>query len=218
MLYLVLDVSLFARLGLPHAIYDLYAMRSGLFVIDPKGSLRSILVNDMPIGRSVDEALRLVQACQHFDKNGEGTSQPSAELQVWSTSVWCSLQLQQTSHDMYTYDENAVITLYTGGRCVIFCTVCPANWKPGQDAMKVSEAGAYFKKHYWAEPSRALLLYKLHCFRFMALCRAQASQTRLIYNMHSLLFAPATRRASIGSALNILPFIVSSWCRNHLIL
>lgn len=145
-------------------------------------------------------------------------------LQVWSASVWCSLRLQQTNHDMYTYNDIVVIILYyyhtiivlSGGHYVIFCAVCPANWKPGQDAMKVSEAGAYFKKHYWAEPSRALLLYKLHFFRFMALCRAQASQTQLIYDIDSLLFAPATRRASIGSALNILPFIVSFACWNHL--
>jgi alkyl hydroperoxide reductase subunit AhpC len=43
----------------------------GLFVIDGKGIIRHITVNDLPIGRSVDEALRLVQAIQFFDKNGE---------------------------------------------------------------------------------------------------------------------------------------------------
>jgi alkyl hydroperoxide reductase subunit AhpC len=43
----------------------------GLFVIDPKGVVRSITINDLPIGRSVDEALRVVQAGQFADKNGE---------------------------------------------------------------------------------------------------------------------------------------------------
>uniref|UniRef100_A0A9J8BWS6 Peroxiredoxin-1 n=2 Tax=Cyprinus carpio TaxID=7962 RepID=A0A9J8BWS6_CYPCA len=43
----------------------------GLFVIDDKGILRQITINDLPVGRSVDETLRLVQAFQHTDKYGE---------------------------------------------------------------------------------------------------------------------------------------------------
>ncbi|XP_068176705.1 peroxiredoxin-2 [Antennarius striatus] len=43
----------------------------GLFVIDSKGILRQITINDLPVGRSVDETLRLVQAFQFTDKNGE---------------------------------------------------------------------------------------------------------------------------------------------------
>jgi alkyl hydroperoxide reductase subunit AhpC len=43
----------------------------GLFVIDPKGIVRHITVNDLPIGRSVDEALRVVQAVQFADQHGE---------------------------------------------------------------------------------------------------------------------------------------------------
>lgn len=43
----------------------------GLFIIDGKGVLRQITVNDLPVGRSVDETLRLVQAFQYTDENGE---------------------------------------------------------------------------------------------------------------------------------------------------
>lgn len=43
----------------------------GLFVIDPKGILRQITINDLPIGRSVEESLRLVQAIKFFDEHGE---------------------------------------------------------------------------------------------------------------------------------------------------
>ena len=43
----------------------------GLFIIDPKGVLRQITMNDLPVGRSVDETLRLVQAFQFTDENGE---------------------------------------------------------------------------------------------------------------------------------------------------
>lgn len=44
---------------------------SGLFIIDPKGILRQITINDLPVGRSVEETLRLVQAFQFTDKHGE---------------------------------------------------------------------------------------------------------------------------------------------------
>jgi len=44
----------------------------GLFIIDDKGILRQITINDLPVGRSVDEVLRLVQAFQYTDKHGEG--------------------------------------------------------------------------------------------------------------------------------------------------
>lgn len=44
----------------------------GLFIIDDKGVLRQITMNDLPVGRSVDETLRLVQAFQYTDKHGEG--------------------------------------------------------------------------------------------------------------------------------------------------
>eukprot|EP00088_Acartia_fossae_P047915 TRINITY_DN520_c0_g1_i1.p1 TRINITY_DN520_c0_g1~~TRINITY_DN520_c0_g1_i1.p1 ORF type:complete len:238 (+),score=39.66 TRINITY_DN520_c0_g1_i1:28-741(+) len=43
----------------------------GLFIIDEKGTLRQITMNDLPVGRSVDETLRLVQAFQYTDKHGE---------------------------------------------------------------------------------------------------------------------------------------------------
>ncbi|KAK7439567.1 cTPxI, variant 2 [Stygiomarasmius scandens] len=43
----------------------------GLFIIDPKGILRQITVNDLPVGRSVSETIRLVKAFQFTDKHGE---------------------------------------------------------------------------------------------------------------------------------------------------
>ncbi|ENN76406.1 peroxiredoxin-4 [Dendroctonus ponderosae] len=43
----------------------------GLFIIDPLGIVRQITMNDLPVGRSVDETLRLVQAFQYTDKHGE---------------------------------------------------------------------------------------------------------------------------------------------------
>lgn len=43
----------------------------GLFLIDKEGKVRHQVVNDLPLGRSVDEALRILDALIYFEKNGE---------------------------------------------------------------------------------------------------------------------------------------------------
>ncbi|CAD6224044.1 GSCOCT00005453001.3-RA-CDS [Cotesia congregata] len=43
----------------------------GLFIIDKEGFLRQMSVNDLPVGRSVDETLRLIKAFQFVEKHGE---------------------------------------------------------------------------------------------------------------------------------------------------
>ncbi len=70
----------------------------GLFLIDKAGIVRHAVINDLPLGRSVDEALRVVEALQYHEQHGE---------------------------------------------------VCPANWKPGEEAMKADPQGVakYLAKH-----------------------------------------------------------------------
>ncbi|HHH54521.1 MAG TPA: peroxiredoxin [Bacteroidetes bacterium] len=70
----------------------------GLFLIDLEGIVRHVTVNDMPIGRNIEEVLRVVDAWQFFEKHGD---------------------------------------------------VCPANWKPGDEAMKPTHEGVadYLSKH-----------------------------------------------------------------------
>jgi peroxiredoxin (alkyl hydroperoxide reductase subunit C) len=70
----------------------------GLFLIDKDGVVRHALVNDLPLGRSVDEALRVLDALQFTEAHGE---------------------------------------------------VCPANWRPGEEAMKPTSKGVaeYLAKH-----------------------------------------------------------------------
>ncbi|KAK7696435.1 Peroxiredoxin-2 [Cerrena zonata] len=70
----------------------------GLFIIDPKGILRQITVNDLPVGRSVDETIRLIKAFQFTEKYGEvcpanwteGSktikADPKASLEYFSTT------------------------------------------------------------------------------------------------------------------------------------
>ena len=43
----------------------------GLFLIDPTGKVRHSVINDLPLGRNVDEALRMVDAVQFSDTHGE---------------------------------------------------------------------------------------------------------------------------------------------------
>ena len=43
----------------------------GVFVIDDKGMLQSYTVNNLGVGRNVDEVLRLIQAYQYVAKSGE---------------------------------------------------------------------------------------------------------------------------------------------------
>jgi peroxiredoxin (alkyl hydroperoxide reductase subunit C) len=70
----------------------------GLFLIDQEGVVRHQLINDLPLGRNVDEALRVIDALQFHETHGE---------------------------------------------------VCPANWRPGEEAMKPTPEGVadYLSKH-----------------------------------------------------------------------
>ncbi len=43
----------------------------GTFLIDKAGVVRHCVVNDLPLGRSIDETLRMVDALQFFEANGE---------------------------------------------------------------------------------------------------------------------------------------------------
>jgi peroxiredoxin 2/4 len=43
----------------------------GLFLIDKQGVVQHQLVNNLPLGRNVDEALRMVDALRHHEENGE---------------------------------------------------------------------------------------------------------------------------------------------------
>ena len=62
-----------------HAICQAYGVEHpeagvafrGTFIIDNKGIVRSQIVNDLPIGREVDEFLRLIDAVQFHEEHGE---------------------------------------------------------------------------------------------------------------------------------------------------
>ncbi|TYJ53984.1 hypothetical protein B9479_005390 [Cryptococcus floricola] len=43
----------------------------GTFFIDPTGTLRAMHVHDLPVGRSVEETIRVVKAFQFTDEHGE---------------------------------------------------------------------------------------------------------------------------------------------------
>jgi len=43
----------------------------GLFLIDKEGIVRHCVINDFPLGRNIDEALRMVDSLTHFEEKGE---------------------------------------------------------------------------------------------------------------------------------------------------
>ena len=43
----------------------------GAFLVDKQNVVRSQIVNDLPLGREIDELVRLVEALQFFEKHGE---------------------------------------------------------------------------------------------------------------------------------------------------
>lgn len=61
------------KISIDYGVYleDVGHTLRGLFIIDDKQVLRQITMNDLPVGRSVDETLRLVQAFQYTDRHGE---------------------------------------------------------------------------------------------------------------------------------------------------
>jgi len=52
-------------------LFDESVALRGLFLIDKEGVVRHALVNDLPLGRSVDEALRVLDALQFHEQHGE---------------------------------------------------------------------------------------------------------------------------------------------------
>jgi peroxiredoxin (alkyl hydroperoxide reductase subunit C) len=79
-------------------LHDESVALRGLFLIDREGIIRHAVINDLALGRSVDEALRVLDALRFHEEHGE---------------------------------------------------VCPANWKPGEEAMKPTAEGVarYLASH-----------------------------------------------------------------------
>jgi peroxiredoxin (alkyl hydroperoxide reductase subunit C) len=68
---LVADVnhSICQAYGVEHP--EAHVALRGAFIIDKKGIVRSQVVNDLPLGRNVDELLRMIDALEFHDKHGE---------------------------------------------------------------------------------------------------------------------------------------------------
>ena len=52
-------------------LFDEAIALRGLFLIDKEGIVRHSVINDLPLGRNIDEALRMVDALQYFEAHGE---------------------------------------------------------------------------------------------------------------------------------------------------
>lgn len=78
----------------------------GTFIIDKSGVIRQKTVNDLPIGRSIDETLRLIKALQFFENHGEGKSKGNHFGQNLTTFLFvcCSLSGRLGSKEECRYD------------------------------------------------------------------------------------------------------------------
>lgn len=63
-----LDKSISRRFGV---LLDEGIALRGTFLIDKDGVVRHAVVNDLPLGRNIDEALRMVDALQFYEENGD---------------------------------------------------------------------------------------------------------------------------------------------------
>lgn len=52
-------------------LFDKSIALRGLFLVDKEGIVRHCVINDLPLGRNVDEALRMLDALQFTEKHGE---------------------------------------------------------------------------------------------------------------------------------------------------
>ena len=64
-----IDHKICQAYGIEHPMVSV-AFR-GAFIIDKEGTVKSQYVNDLPIGRNIDEILRLIEAMQYHEKHGE---------------------------------------------------------------------------------------------------------------------------------------------------
>lgn len=63
-----LDKSISRRFGV---LLDAGIALRGTFLIDREGVVRHAVVNDLPLGRNIDEALRMVDALQFHEQHGD---------------------------------------------------------------------------------------------------------------------------------------------------
>lgn len=88
----------------------------GLFIIDGKGNLRQITINDLPVGRSVDETLRLVQAFQYTDIHGEGEPPKLFKfclLLVWVCGCFSLGGCVYNKNDLLMTSKGLTFTVYS---------------------------------------------------------------------------------------------------------
>jgi len=63
-----LDKSISRRYGV---LLDMGVALRGTFLIDKEGVVRHAVINDLPLGRSIDEALRMVDALKFHEEHGD---------------------------------------------------------------------------------------------------------------------------------------------------
>lgn len=94
--------------------------------------IRQITVNDLPVGRSVDEVLRLVKAFHFVDKHGEGI--------IFSIFIFVKY--------LFNFFTFTIFDFFYLILLLLFFSVCPANWHPNSPTIKPNPDASkeYFSK------------------------------------------------------------------------
>jgi peroxiredoxin (alkyl hydroperoxide reductase subunit C) len=98
----------------------------GLFIISPTGILRQVTVNDLPVGRNVDEIIRLVKAFQFVDVHGEVCpanwqpgdktmqADPNGSKAYFTSTLLLYVWIPNTFYNPYSLTTTFSVGVFTG--------------------------------------------------------------------------------------------------------
>ena len=117
----------------------------GLFIIDPNGVVRQVTINDLPVGRSVEETLRLVKAFQFVEKHGEGLLKSDLLFMYLFSVYFIAIPLYLcTGFMLGLYFDVSLLLRSSCGLMVNTTDLCPANLSTAADS------GTHMS-HWWQQ-------------------------------------------------------------------
>ncbi|CAH0387349.1 unnamed protein product [Bemisia tabaci] len=117
----------------------------GLFIIDPKGIIRHVTLNDVHVGRNVDETVRLIQAYQHTDTHNEVCPagwKPGEKTITVQPSNPCHSKTQEGTESAPKTRKHKIITIPPKG---LQCKKCEDFSRKQRKISQFFEKGVNFR-------------------------------------------------------------------------
>lgn len=124
--------------------------------------VKHMSINDLPVGRSVDETLRLVKAFQFVEKHGEGNVNELSKLLIGSLASFVNISSDKRGKIIITlkltrqclFSAQILITIdflvhkKANEFHLLHISVCPAGWQPDSPTIKPDPKNSkeYFNK------------------------------------------------------------------------